>query len=74
MSHKTVQLLIGWLLTDEDLRRRFTERPRETLTGLCDQGYELTPDEFEAILQCDARLWSSSADKIHPRLRRASLR
>src|SRR5262245_55410302 len=41
MSHKTVQFVIGWLLTDDDLRERFTERPRETLQKLCEQGYEL---------------------------------
>jgi len=28
MSQKTVQFVIGWLLTDEELRRRFVERPR----------------------------------------------
>jgi len=73
MSHKTVQLVIGWLLTDEDLRGRFVAQPRKTLANLRDQGYELTSEEFEAILLCDPTLWVSSADKIHPRLRRARL-
>jgi hypothetical protein len=73
MSHKTVQLVIGWLLTDEDLRGRFMEQPRQTLADLRDQGYELTLEEVEAILLCDPTLWPSSADKIHPRLRRARL-
>ena len=74
MSHKMVQLVIGWLLTDEDLRRRFTERPRETLTELREQGYELTPDEFDALLLCDPTMWASTAQRLHPRLRRVSLR
>jgi len=74
MSHKTVQLVIGWLVTDDDLRRRFTERPRETLTELRERGYELTPDEFEALLLCDPAMWASTARKIHPHLRRVSLR
>src|SRR5262249_23746475 len=73
MSHKTVQLVIGWLLTDEDLRGRFMAQPRMTLASLRDQGYELTPEEFEAILLCDPTLWASAAQKIHPRLRRVSL-
>ena len=73
MPHKTVQLVIGWLLTDEDLRGRFVAQPRKTLATLRDQGYELTSEEFEAILLCDPTLWVSSADKIHPRLRRARL-
>src|SRR5262249_32911702 len=38
MSHKTVQLVIGWLLTDEDLRGRFMAQPRMTLASLRDQG------------------------------------
>ena len=42
MAQKTVQLVIGWLLTDEDLRLRFKERPEETLGELREQGYELT--------------------------------
>jgi hypothetical protein len=74
VSHKTVQLVIGWLLTDEDLRSQFMQRPRETLANLRDRGYEFTPEEFEAILLCDPTLWPASAEKIHPRLRRASLR
>jgi hypothetical protein len=74
MSHKTVQFVIGWLLTDDDLRRRFVERPRETLAELCERGYELTPDEFEALLLCDPTMWTSTAQKLHPHLRRASLR
>jgi hypothetical protein len=74
MSQKTVQLVIGWLLTDEDLRLRFTERPRETLTELRDLGYELTVDELDALVRSDPSLWRSMARKIHPRLQRCRLR
>jgi hypothetical protein len=74
MSHKTVQLIIGWLLTDEELRHRFVGQPRETLTELRAQGYELTSREFEALLLCDPSMWVSTAEKIHPHLQRVSLR
>ena len=37
MSQKTVQLFIGQLLTDEELRFRFVRRPLETLVGLRDR-------------------------------------
>jgi HAMP domain-containing protein len=74
MSQKTVQLVIGRLLTDEDLRVRFVERPFETLTELQEQGFELTRDEIEALAQSDARMWASMARRIHPRLQRCSLR
>jgi hypothetical protein len=74
MSQKTVQLVIGWLLTDEDLRLRFSERPRETLTELREQGYELTVDELDALVRSDPIVWPALARKIHPRLQRCRLR
>ena len=74
MSQKTVQLLIGRLLTDEDLRLRFVERSLETLTELRDQGLELTTDEIDALVRTDREAWRSMAARIHPRLQRCSLR
>jgi hypothetical protein len=74
MSQKTVQLIIGWLLTDEELRLLFRERPFETLTGLREQGYELTADEIDALVRSDPAVWPSMARRIHPRLQRCSLR
>jgi hypothetical protein len=73
MSHKTVQLVIGRLLTDEDLRTQFVTRPRQTLAELRDQGYELTRDEIEALAQTDAHSWRAMAGRIHPRLQRCKL-
>jgi hypothetical protein len=74
MSQKTVQFVIGRLLTDEDLRVRFVERPFETLTDLREQGFELTKDEIEALVQSDAKMWPAMARRIHPRLQGCSLR
>jgi len=74
MSQKIVQLVIGWLLTDEDLRLRFRERPRETLVELQEQGYELTQEEIDALVRSDPDVWPLLARRIHPRLQRCSLR
>jgi hypothetical protein len=74
MSQKTVQLVIGRLLTDEELRACFVERPLQTLTELRDQGFELTDDEIDALARSDAKMWPSMARRIHPRLQRCSLR
>ena len=74
MSQKTVQLVIGRLLTDEELRARFVERPLDTLGELRDQGFELTRDEIEALADSDTTIWPSMAKRIHPRLQRCSLR
>jgi len=73
MSHRVVQLLIGQIVTDEELRRRFVQRPAETLTELCDQGAELTKSEIEALVLTDRTLWETTANRIHPRLQRCSL-
>jgi hypothetical protein len=74
MSQKTVQFLIGRLLTDEDLRLRFVEQPMATLTELREQGFELSQDEIEALAVTDPKTWSALAKRIHPRLQRCSLR
>ena len=74
MSQKTVQLLIGQIVTDEELRGRFVRQPLETLTALRDQGVELTTSEIDALVDTDKQLWNSTAARIHPRLQRCSLR
>jgi hypothetical protein len=74
MSQKTVQLVIGRLLTDEDLRLQFVERPRETLVDLREQGFELSADEIDALARSDPKMWHAMAKRIHPRLQRCSLR
>ena len=74
MSQKTVQLLIGQLLTDEELRLRFLRHPLETLTAFREQGFELTGGELEALVQTDNRFWQAAAKRIHPRLQKCCLR
>jgi hypothetical protein len=74
MSQRTVQLVIGRLVTDEDLRACFVERPRETLLDLRDRGFELTDDEIDALARSDSKMWPAMAKRIHPRLQRCSLR
>lgn len=73
MSHRTVQLVIGRLLTDEDWRTQYLARPRQTLAALREQGYELTRDEIDALAQTDADAWRAMAGRIHPRLQRCKL-
>lgn len=74
MSQKTVQLVIAWLLTDEDLRLQFLGDPAATLSAFRDQGFELTDCEADALLQTDRDFWSAGAARIDPRLQRCSVR
>jgi hypothetical protein len=73
MSQKTVQLIIGRVITDEDLRHRFIRNPGETIASLEELGFELTPSEVDALVQTDSKLWSAAARRIHPRLQRCRL-
>jgi hypothetical protein len=74
MSHRTIERVIGRLLTDEELRREFTRAPKQTLAELAEQGWELTRLEVDALLTMEARLWSDVAARIDPRLQRCSLK
>jgi hypothetical protein len=73
MSQRTVQLLIGQIVTDEDLRRRFIAAPAETLAALREQGLDLTRLEVQALIETVPSLWEMAARTIHPRLQRCSL-
>ncbi len=74
MSLKTVQLIVGRLVTDEGYRVRFLSDPIGTLTALRDRGVELTTGEIEALIRTDQTLWTNAADRIDPHLQRSSLR
>jgi hypothetical protein len=74
MSHRTVERVIGRLLTDEELRLKFTRFPNRTLAELGEQGWELTRIEVDALLRIEIRLWSDVAARIDPRLQRCSLK
>ncbi len=73
MAHKTVQLIIGRILTDEELREQFMASPAETLTSLRELGFDLTSAEIAAISQTDRQLWESGPRWIDSRLQRCRL-
>ena len=74
MSHRTIERVIGRLLTDEELRLTFTRSPRQTVAELSEQGWELSRLEVDALLAIEIRLWSDVAARIDPRLQRCSLK
>jgi hypothetical protein len=73
MSQRNVELLIGRLVTDEDLRRRFARAPFEALAEFVEQGWELTRGEIDALVQVDITLWSRAAARLPSRLQRVRL-
>ena len=74
MSQRTVERVVGRLITDEEFRVEFTRLPQDTLAALVEQGWELTAIEVEALVQTDTSLWSDGARRIHARLQRSSLK
>jgi hypothetical protein len=73
MAQKNVQLIIGRILTDEEFRSDFLERPIATLASLRERGFELTNLEMDALARTDARLWRSGAEWIDARIQRCRL-
>src|SRR4029450_4452860 len=73
MAQRTVQLIIGQMLTDEEFRSDFLERPIETLRSLRERGLELTNVEIDALAQTDRRFWLIGAEWIDARLQRCRL-
>ena len=70
---RTVQLIIGQILTDEEFRAAFLERPADTLESLRDRGLDLTDVEVDALTKTDRRLWECGAEHVDPRLQRCRL-
>ena len=74
MSHKSVEIIIGRLATDEELRARFRDDPAGTLRDLAGAGLPLTETELVAVLACGLCFVDAAATAIDPRLVKASLR
>jgi len=74
MGQRAVELLIGRLVTDEELRGRFVDGPGETLRVEQLRGLELTEHEVEALLASPVALWQGLAVLLDPRLQKASLK
>ena len=73
MAQRNVQLIVGQILTDEEFRSDFLERPMETLASLRDRGFELTKVEIEALARTDRRFWAVGAEWIDASLQRCRL-
>jgi hypothetical protein len=70
MSHKSVELVIGKLATDEGFRRRFLDDAVAALHELGPRGCELTAIEIEALAALDPEALRSFAVVIDQRLQK----
>jgi hypothetical protein len=74
VSQKSVEIVIGRLVTDEALRARFLRDPWATLRQLGEAGLELNPGEVDALLAMQSDFLNALADWVHPRLQKAVLK
>jgi len=71
---RSVEVLIGRLITDEEFRHAFRRDARATLAVAAQWGLELTAWEIQALLSADHGMWDRFAEEIDARLQKASLR
>src|SRR3989442_12531513 len=74
MTQQSVEILIGKLLTDEELREAFEQDPHEMVVWLLRQGLQRSRLEIEALKSIKPSDLSGLADMIDRRLQKASLR
>jgi hypothetical protein len=73
VAQRIVEMLIGRLIADEQFRTLFLADPVGTLTALRERGLELTPLEAAALEATDPSLWARAAERLDPRIQKASL-
>ena len=73
MAQRSVEILIGRLITDEAFRSSFRTDAVTALAGFIESGYELTPVEITALGATPADLWERAAQDVDPRLQKVSL-
>jgi DNA-binding NarL/FixJ family response regulator len=64
VSQRSVQLVIGRLLTDADFRRGVKEGGSAYLARLRTQGVALSREEVAALIEKDPRVWANLAKRI----------
>ncbi|MGE0812936.1 MAG: Os1348 family NHLP clan protein [Vicinamibacterales bacterium] len=73
MAHRSIEMLIGRLITDEQFRATFVAGPEATLLSLRELGLDLSPTEIAALVSTDPVVWARAADALDPRLQKATL-
>jgi hypothetical protein len=71
--HRSVERLIGRLVTDESFRASFRRDPHAALVAARACGIELNSVELRAMLATDTSLWERVAHSLDPRLQKVDL-
>ena len=74
MSQRSVEQVIGKLVTDEDFRQRFDQSREAALAEVVAHGLELNAIEWRALRSLDVTACARLAGSLDPRLQKVSLR
>ena len=74
MTQRSIEVVIGRLVTDEEFREAFLDDPHQALAGLLERGMHLNHAEIAALVAMDGVFWTRVADQVDPRLQKASLK
>lgn len=71
---RSIEIVIGRLVTNEEFRAAFLRNPRQALTDASCCGLPLNAIEVSALLATDPALWDRMASELDSRLQKASLK
>jgi len=74
MTQRSIEMIVGRLVTDEEFRANFLRDPYQALVQLIDRGTDLSHAEIAALMATDEGLWEQVAERVDPRLQKASLK
>jgi hypothetical protein len=73
MAQRSIEILIGKLITDEAFRSAFNHEPYATIGAFMIAGHNLTGVEIDAVTATPAEVWQVFAEHIDCRLQKARL-
>lgn len=74
MTQRSIEMIVGRLVTDQAFRETFLRDPGRALVELIEQGIPVSATEMAALAAVDSAIWQRVAGEIDPRLQKASLK
>ena len=74
VTQRSIEMVIGRLVTDEEFRETFANDPQQALVDLLARGMHLTVTEIAALVATDSALWAMVAEQVDPRLQKVSMK
>lgn len=70
VAQRSVEIVVGRLMTDEAFRSAFAADASLALSGLVESGHELTHIEMSALCATPFSVWERAAEDIDSRLQK----